>query len=320
MYFFICCRHTLRVHFVSDAQFHTDVEEDGGSRITGYFHSPAMLVSATQPLNFDELMRIFNDKVEQFTQRGSGNVLSNTIKLSMIYVTFLPLGGGSSYIPTPKFIAKKRAVVNVKSHGTDYFCWAILAALCPVCRNANQLSSYVCHRDAIDCSELLFLVHPSQIKIFERNNPLIAIHCLALNDKKDSYSILYLSPHMHRCPHKISLLLLHDPAGSDRKHYVWIKMSRASSLSKYAHAHARHVCMSCLQSFTSSRVLHEHERYCLMHEPQQCIYPSRDEAKLAFTRRQYQFLYDFYLVANFECFLGTSDDVPTFLLHIVSIR
>ena len=119
MYFFICCRHTLRVHFVSNAQFHRDVE--GGGRITGYFHSPAMLVSATQPLNFDELIRIFNNGVEQFTQRGSGYVLSNIIKLSMIYVTILPLGGGSSYIPTPKFIAKKRAVVNIKSHGTDCF-------------------------------------------------------------------------------------------------------------------------------------------------------------------------------------------------------
>jgi len=81
--------------------------------------------------------------------------------------------------------------------------------------------------------------------------------------------------------------------------------------SKYTHAHARHVCMSCLQSFTSSRILHKHERYCLMHEPQQCIYPSGDEAKLAFTRRQYQFLNDFYLVADFKCFLVTSDDGTT---------
>jgi len=176
----------------------------------------------------------------------------------MIYVTFLPLGGGSSYIPTPKL------------HGTDCFHWAILSALDPARRNANRLSSYIHHRDAIDCSELLYPVHPSQIKIFERNNPLIAIHCLALNDKKNSYSILYLSPHMHRRSHKISLLLLDDPAGSDCKHYVWIKNLSRFLASKYTHSHARHVCMSCLRSFTSSDVLHDHERYYLMHEPQQC--------------------------------------------------
>ena len=49
----------LHVHFVSDAQFHREVEE-GGGWITGYFHSPAVLVSPTQPLNFDELISIFN--------------------------------------------------------------------------------------------------------------------------------------------------------------------------------------------------------------------------------------------------------------------
>ena len=299
------------MHFVSDAQFHRDVEDGGGGRITGYFHSPAVLVSATQPLNLAELIRMFNDRVEQFTQRGSGYVLSNIIKLSMIYVTFLPLGGGSSYIPTPKFIAKKRAVINVKSQGVDCFRWAVLAALYPARRNANRLSSYVRHRDAIDCSGLSFPLHPSQIKIFERNNPLIAIHCLALNDKKGSYSVLYLSPHMHRRPHKISLLLLDDPLDGDRKHYVWIKSLSRFIASNYTHAHARHVCMSCLQSFTASRVLREHERYCLAHEPQQCVYPSGDKAKLSFTRRQYQFLYDFYLVADFECFLVPSDDGTT---------
>ena len=114
--------------------------------------------------------------LDRRAQADSGYVLSNIIRLSMI----LPLGGGSSYIPTPKSIVRKRVVVNVKSYGMDCF----LSALYPVRRNANQLSSYVRHRDTIDCSELLFPLHPSQIKIFERNNPTIAIHCLALNDKK----------------------------------------------------------------------------------------------------------------------------------------
>ena len=122
----------------------------------------------------------------------------------------------------------------------------------------------------------------------------------------------------HTCtdaPARFSLLLLDDPAGSDPKHYVWIKSLSRFIASNYVHAHARHVCMSCLQSFTLSRILHEQERYCLMHEPQQCIYPSGDEAKLAFTRRQYQFLNDFYLVADFKCFLVTSDDGLS-LIHI----
>jgi len=108
---------------------------------------------------------------------------------------------------------------------------------------------------------------PLRLKFSNETIPTIAIHCLTVNDKKYSYFILYLSPHMHRCPYKISLLLLDDPAGSDRKHYVWIKSLSHFIASKYTHAHARHVCMSCLQSFTSTGILRDHECYCYMHEP-----------------------------------------------------
>ena len=54
-----------------------------------------------------------------------------------------------------------------------------------------------------------------------------------------------------------------------------------------------------------------------MHELQQCVYPTGVESKLAFTPRQYQFLYDLYLVADFECFLVPSDDGTT-TTHIPS--
>ena len=315
--------YSLRVHFISDAHFQRLINNDDegavatGGRIIGYFHSPPVVVSFTEPLNFDQLIRHFNERVEQFTQRGSGYVLSSVNKLTMISVPFLPLGGGS-YIPTPTHIAYKMAVINVKTYErNDCFRWAILSALYPAREHSDRLSSYARHEHAIDCSGLTFPTHPSQIKIFERNNPTIAIHCIAYNDKKDSFSILYLSPHMHQRPHKISLLLLDDPTGSGCKHYVWIKNLSRLIASKYTHAHARHVCMSCLQSFTTASVLNEHEHYCLMHQPQQCIYPTGDEAKLAFTRRQYQFLYDFYLVADFECFLVPSLDDDT-TMHVPS--
>jgi len=61
--------------------------------------------------------------------------------------------------------------------------------------------------------------------------------------------------------------------------------------------------MSCLQAFTLQRVLEQHEPYCLAHAPQQCVYPSRASATLRFNMHHSKFPFDFYLVANFECFL-----------------
>jgi len=109
------------VHFISDAHFHRLINNDDegavatGGRIIGYFHSPPVVVSFTEPLNFEQLIRDFNECVDQFTQRRSGYVLSSVNKLTMISVPFLPLGGGS-YIPTPTHIVHKKAFINVKTY------------------------------------------------------------------------------------------------------------------------------------------------------------------------------------------------------------
>jgi len=52
--------------------------------------------------------------VDQFTCRGSGYVLVQIKKLKIVFVPFQPFAAGSSYIPTPAWLANKHAVINVK--------------------------------------------------------------------------------------------------------------------------------------------------------------------------------------------------------------
>jgi len=73
--------------------------------------------------------------------------------------------------------------------------------------------------------------------------------------------------------------------------------------------------MSCRQAFTLQRVLEQHEPSCLAHASQQCIYPSCESATLRFNMHHSEFPFDFYLVANLECFLrppsaADDDDEP----------
>ena len=42
---------------------------------------------------------------------------------------------------------------------------------------------------------------------------------------------------------------------------------------------------------------------CLAHAPQQSEYPQGEKAKLKFESHHFEFPFDFYLVADFECFL-----------------
>jgi len=128
------------------------------------------------------------------------------------------------------------------------FKWAVLSALFPVKINPHRLSNYIMSENAIDCSSLHFPVDPKQFSDFERDNPDIALHCLAIDEEKKSFSILYLSAHMHLRSKRISLLLLDSPDGRDVHHYVWVK--NLTRLVTNRNEHSRHVCWSCLHVAT----------------------------------------------------------------------
>jgi len=106
----------------------------------GYFHTTPVIVIQGQAPELEQLITTLNERVEQFTCRGSGYVLSGIRKLTVVLVPFLPLGGGSSYIPTPEWLAAKKACINVKVYGDRQDCskFAVLSALFRVKQNSDS--------------------------------------------------------------------------------------------------------------------------------------------------------------------------------------
>ena len=51
---------------------------------------------------------------------------------------YVPLGD-SSYIPLPKFLAAKKAIINLKNEDDECFKWAITRAINPVEKNAEHI-------------------------------------------------------------------------------------------------------------------------------------------------------------------------------------
>jgi len=85
---------------------------------------PIHVSTAYEPqlLDFSAIITKLNNAVDQFTCRGSGYVMTHVTKLTAVMVLFNPLGtGGSSYIPMPRQISNKHAVVNVKNLSDDLF-------------------------------------------------------------------------------------------------------------------------------------------------------------------------------------------------------
>jgi len=75
-----------------------------------------------------------NAAVDDFNARGSNFVLDAITSFVLVITQYRPLSG-STYVPTPSSIAKKKAVINVKNADNRCFEWAILSCLYPVKNN-----------------------------------------------------------------------------------------------------------------------------------------------------------------------------------------
>ena len=200
-------------------------------------------------------------------------------------------------------------MINVKNHDNRCFIWAILSSLYPASSHSDRLSNYLPYEHSLDITGLEFPMAPNKINIFERNNPSIAVHCLAYESETKSFSVLYHSPEIHKRQHTITLLLLDSPSTNDvekKRHYVYVKNLSSLIADRDNHGHKHHVCLSCLQVFNTERVLNEHARYCLVHKPQLTVFPDPNDpekCKLSFRSHHYEFPFSFYLVADLESFL-----------------
>ena len=251
------------MQFTTEAVFErpiTDDPESDLSRITAYFHTRAFILSEGHSVDFQEVVDVLNELVSNFSTRGSGYVLAYVKSLKISLVPFRPLGAsdfGGTYIKTPRWLAVKHAAINVRNNDERCFLWAILSALYPVDQNTQRVKKYKRYENTLDTRDLEFPVAPNKIHVFERRNPSIAIHCLAYDEKTKSFSVLYMSQEIHNREHKITLLLLDSP-DDNRKHYVYVKHLSRLIRDRDTARHKHHVCLSCLQTFTSERVLKNH--------------------------------------------------------------
>jgi len=128
----------------------------------------------------------------------------------------------------------------------------VLSALYPAEVHPERPSHYVQYEDSVNVTGLTFPLSPNKISVFENNNPSIAVHCLSYDRDTKSFVVSYLSPEAQKREHTITLLLL--DSDDNRRHYVWVKNLSALISDRDNVQHKRHVCLSCLQVFTSASV------------------------------------------------------------------
>ena len=143
---------------------------------------------------YDTFVQTIEERIQNFNQRGSNWRFQRVLSLGIHFTDFQPLRG-STYLPLPKKIVDRKAVINMENDDDQCFKWSVVRARHPVNKNPKLTTKELKKQsEKFDWSGLKFPVKLNQIAIFEKNNPEIsanvfgfegAVYPLRISKKKN---------------------------------------------------------------------------------------------------------------------------------------
>ena len=242
----------------------------------------------------DNVNRPLLNFIEVFELNGSGWVFSNFQSLQLTLWQLDPLRG-SAFIPLPRWIQVRRAVVNVTGTCGDCYKWAILVGMHPVDVHADRRGKYVQHIGKYGFSPLHFPVFLKAVGSFAlRNN--ISINVYRVDDDNEViYALRVLSTLV---PDRHMDLLLFERDGVH--HYATIRnISRLVGRQL-----SNHCCRRCLHAYSSQELLDPHAFDCC-HTQRTKFHK---DPRCRFTNIQKQLLAPFVVYDDFESTLQRVGD------------
>ena len=194
----------------------------------------------------------------------------------------LNLTRGSSYIPLPDWLAKKKAILNPKNLDEKCFKWAVIAALKwgEIDSYSERISKLRHYENEFDWSGMKYPVSDKDISKFETTNR-IGVNVLALNGR-----IPYICRKGADYDRVVNLMIIED---KEKKHYVAIKsLERLLSMDNSKHKESQHFRNNCLQGFKTQESRDEHYEYCRSNEPVRIDMPTKNPI-VEYSKGQHQF-------------------------------
>ena len=126
---------------------------------------------------------------------------------------------GSSFIPLPKNLQSKKAIVNVKNtRDNECFKWAVTSAIYPVEINSTRVTKFVENSMKFDWSGINFPASLKDVDKFERQNTSISINVFGY--QKEVYPLRISKKANDKT---VNLLLISE---GENQYYCWIKNMR----------------------------------------------------------------------------------------------
>ncbi len=202
----------------------------------------------------------------------------------------------SSFVKTPKSLAKKGAIVNINNKDQKCFMWSILAHLHKQRKDPSRVTKYLQYENELNMNGIQFPVNFRDIMKFENQNP-ISVNVLAYDNKTGVYP-KRITKEIRE--HHVDLLWLKD---GEKGHYTLI-----SNISRLLHQPGQHngqkfYCYYCLHGFIKKHSLEIHLEDCGKFAMQKVVLPDDEHKWVKFSAIQKMMKVPFIIYADFESYL-----------------
>lgn len=268
------------------------------------FRSASRVILESSDL--DEEIAQMEDKIkesmEAFNAKGSGWTFGHIEKLEIQLNEYKPLKG-SSYIPLPKKLAAKKAIVNVKNEDQQCFKWAILSALHHEevdQKSSHRVKQYEKWTDELRFDGIDFPASFRGIDRFEKLNEGIKVNVYGFDmGKEGGVYPMRISEKEDAGAKHVDLMLV---ANDETRHYCWVKnLSRLLTAQVSDHDGEAYFCRRCLNHFTRQEKLDQHIEYCGQKKAVKIEMPS-EGSYISFQNHIRSMKVPFVVYADFECF------------------
>ena len=262
-----------------------------------FFHSETVenLEGTDESVIYDGSIQTIEERIQNFNQRGSNWRFQRVLSLDVHFTDFQPFRG-STFLPPPRKIKTKKAVINMKNDDDQCFKWSVTRSLNPVDFHPERITKELKDQsERLDWSGLKFPVKLDHIVIFEKFNPSISINVFGFEDR-----VVYpLRLSKSKNEQTINLLLISD---GEKQHYCLIKsLSRLLSSQVSGHKESNSFCLNCLNHFPNEEKLKIHEEYCLKNQAIRIEMPEKGSL-VTFIHHNRSIKVPFVVYADFEAF------------------
>ena len=298
---FLKNHRNIKVRFVLDVIM-AKQEKDGRKTFEikdhSYFHSETH--SNLESTNVNGIIKDSRSKIlegiSNYQNNGSDWYFKQIHQLE-IHTNEFKLMRGSSYIPLPDWIMRKRATINIQNKDDKCFLWSILRYLHPIKINENRITDLKQYEFSLNTKGITFPMKVKDINKFERLNPnLPGINVFSNNDK----NIIYPLREIKKDSKKTIDLFFYEEDG--KSHYSLIKnFSRLirSQITTRTDEPIQ-ICKRCFCHYTTPELLEKHMEYCYNNKTSFVKMP-KPGSSLHFKNYYKQLPIPFCVYADFEC-------------------